>query len=104
AVAPAPPPTRPAPAPAPARPATTQPTTPRPTAAGSWPTTCAQLITCYADITRQLCHGKAQCKSEVKVKGSPTEQDCKNMLQATDAMLAPLAPMGVRKPASCQTK
>ncbi len=92
-VAPAAQPAPPAPAPAP------QPAA----SAGSWPTRCAQLVACYADLTRLLCNGASSCKSEVKVKGSPSEADCRDMLRASNNLIAPLRMMrpGLKQPASC---
>ena len=93
--APAPPPAAP---PAPAQPA------PVAGAQGKWRTACLQLVTCYADLTRVLCNGATTCKSEIKVKGSPNEQDCTEMLRASKQVIEPLKMMrpDIRWPASCQ--
>ena len=86
-----PPPIRPAPANPPA---------------ATRPNACAQLIACYLDITRLLCHGASSCKSEVKVKGNPDEAGCREMLRTSDALLAPLRLVrpSLRQPDSCKLR
>lgn len=88
----------PAPAPTPAPPASTS--------AGGWPTRCAQAVACYLDLTRALCNGATSCKSEVKIKGNPSEEDCTEILRGVDGMLMPLrmARPDLRKPASCELR